>query len=125
MRTVARQVYLGFSEDPTEGALWYHSDSVMPSWGKVLPRGQRIGLSGGQPGAYGAGNTTDPHLHFELWEGTPFASQRLDPADYITFAEPEGIDWAWWGSLLTPGLYLTGGTLLAIAIGRRIGKRRR
>ena len=37
----------------------------------------------------------------------------------------DNIDWAWWGSLLTPGLYLTGGALLAIAIGRRIGKRRR
>ena len=43
VRAVARQVYLGFSEDPTEGALWYHADSVMPSWGKVLPRGPRIG----------------------------------------------------------------------------------
>lgn len=43
VRAVARKVYLGFSVDPTEGALWYHADSVLPSWGKVLTRGPQIG----------------------------------------------------------------------------------
>ena len=42
-QAVAQQVYWGFSPDPTAGALWYHADSVSPSWGKVFNRGPKIG----------------------------------------------------------------------------------
>jgi len=43
VKTVAQKVYWGFSDDPTYGALWYHADSVSPSWGKVFAPGPKIG----------------------------------------------------------------------------------
>jgi len=43
VQAVARQVYWGFSPDPTAGALWYHADSVSPSWGHVFDRDSQIG----------------------------------------------------------------------------------
>ena len=43
VKAVAQQVYWGFAPDPTTGALWYHADSVSPSWGKVFDRGPKIG----------------------------------------------------------------------------------
>jgi len=43
VKAVAHRVYWGFSPDPTAGALWYHADSVSPSWGKVFDRGPKIG----------------------------------------------------------------------------------
>ncbi len=43
VRAVAHKVYWGFSPDPTDGALWYHADSVSPSWGKAFNRGPKIG----------------------------------------------------------------------------------
>ena len=43
VQAIAHQVYWGFSPDPTAGALWYHADTVSPSWGKVFNRGPQIG----------------------------------------------------------------------------------
>ena len=40
---LALNVYWGQSEDPTEGALWYHADYVKPYWRKVYERGPKIG----------------------------------------------------------------------------------
>ena len=40
---LARTVFWGFSNDPTEGALWYHATWVKPVWRKALNRGPRIG----------------------------------------------------------------------------------
>ncbi len=42
-QTMAQDVYWGRSEDPTQGALWYHADYVMPYWGRVFERGPKIG----------------------------------------------------------------------------------
>ncbi len=40
---LAKRIYWGFSQDPTDGALWYHADYVAPSWGTRLARGPKIG----------------------------------------------------------------------------------
>ena len=41
--TVAKDVYWGWSKDPTEGAYWYHADYVKPHWRKKLRLGPQIG----------------------------------------------------------------------------------
>ena len=40
---IARDVYWGHSEDPTEGALWYHADYVSPEWRTAFEEGPTIG----------------------------------------------------------------------------------
>ncbi len=42
-KVIARRIYWGFSDDMTEGALWYHAVYVRPAWRKVLERGRTIG----------------------------------------------------------------------------------
>lgn len=39
----AYQVYWGYSEDPTDGALWYHAVYVKPAWRKLMGTGKKIG----------------------------------------------------------------------------------
>ena len=40
---IALSIYWGQSEDPTDGALWYHADYVKPGWRKHFERGPKIG----------------------------------------------------------------------------------
>ena len=40
---LAQEVYWGGSEDPTQGALWYHADYVAPTWAQVYRRTSQIG----------------------------------------------------------------------------------
>ena len=42
-QVLARVVFWGYAEDPTDGALWYHADYVFPAWGRKLARGPVIG----------------------------------------------------------------------------------
>ncbi len=39
----ARRVFWGLSEDPTQGALWYHAEYVKPRWRTALSPGRKIG----------------------------------------------------------------------------------
>jgi hypothetical protein len=60
--------------------------------GDYVGAGREVGKSGGMPGAYGAGNTTAPHLHFELWNGPPFTGgTRLHSEDFIEWACPSEV----------------------------------
>ena len=59
--------------------------------GDSVRREQVIALSGGEPGEFGSGNTTGPHLHLELWRGEPYSGgERLDPTDYLLAARKKG-----------------------------------
>jgi hypothetical protein len=40
---LARVIYRGHAEDPTDGALWYHADYVSPQWSASLVSGKKIG----------------------------------------------------------------------------------
>jgi spore germination cell wall hydrolase CwlJ-like protein len=42
-KALARAVFWGYSPDPTDGALWYHSRKARPIWRKALVRGPAIG----------------------------------------------------------------------------------
>ncbi len=63
-QAIARSVYWGYSADPTQGALWYHADYVMPHWGKVFKRGPTIGRHifyvADERGIYLAQNSVEP-----------------------------------------------------------------
>ncbi len=53
---VARRLFWGLSEDPTQGALWYHAEYVKPSWAAALKPGRKIG----RHVFYGEGRLTLP-----------------------------------------------------------------
>lgn len=40
---LAYEIYLGLSDDATDGALWYHATYVKPYWSELLRKGDRIG----------------------------------------------------------------------------------
>ncbi len=40
---IAKKIFDGFSDDPTDGALWYHADYVHPYWRKTMKPTLRIG----------------------------------------------------------------------------------
>jgi spore germination cell wall hydrolase CwlJ-like protein len=40
---LAMEIYFGYSEDPTGGALWYHADYTNPDWRKDFQRARKIG----------------------------------------------------------------------------------
>jgi N-acetylmuramoyl-L-alanine amidase len=40
---IAKKIYIGFSADPTQGALWYHAEYVRPYWRKVMKPVRKIG----------------------------------------------------------------------------------
>lgn len=55
-----------------------HLSQVSVAAGDQVAAGQSIGLTGGQPGAPGAGNTTGPHLHLGMRGlGRPLCPQGL------------------------------------------------
>lgn len=57
-----------------------HLSVIAVAVGQQVQAGQVIGASGGAAGAPGAGNSTGPHLHFEIRSG----GNPLDPAQYVT-----------------------------------------
>jgi len=64
---------------------YLHLSQVNVRTGQKVAMGQVIGLSGGQPGAYGSGRTTAPHLHLDVWRGKPFAGGvAVDPLPLLT-----------------------------------------
>lgn len=56
-----------------------HLSKINVKIGDKVTQGQQIGLSGGAKGAYGSGDATGPHLHFEI----RLAGKPVDPAPLI------------------------------------------
>ena len=40
---IALAVYWGRTQDPTDGAMWYHADYVKPAWRREFKKGPKIG----------------------------------------------------------------------------------
>ncbi len=53
-----------------------HLSSLLVKKGDTVGQGDRIGLSGGEKGAEGAGNSQGPHLHYEVRQG----GKAVDPS---------------------------------------------
>ena len=69
-----------------------HLSKVDVSTGQSVKVGDQLGLTGGQPGTFGAGHSTGPHLHVTLLQnGTP-----VDPISAM--AAPDG-GAGWWSNL--------------------------
>jgi murein DD-endopeptidase MepM/ murein hydrolase activator NlpD len=69
-----------------EGKLWTlyaHLSSASVRVGQQVMQGQRIGLSGGRRGAPNAGNSTGPHLHFEVRVGSNAYNAARDPEGFL------------------------------------------
>ena len=67
-----------------KSTLYAHLSSVSVRTGQKVSQGDLIGKSGGKAGASGSGNSTGPHLHFEIRDnGGPGAQGRVDPRKYI------------------------------------------
>ena len=63
-------------------SLYAHLSRVYVLEGWDVEEGRQIALSGGDPALHFAGNTTGPHLHFELRSSPEYGSD-FDPYDYL------------------------------------------
>jgi murein DD-endopeptidase MepM/ murein hydrolase activator NlpD len=87
-------------EDKGYLTLYAHLTKLLVNANQNVVGGQLIGLSGGEKGAEGAGNSRGPHLHFELRKGTTkttdgsynssayFNAAVLEPLNYLTGSTP-------------------------------------
>ena len=67
-----------------KSTLYAHLSDIMVRKGQEVKRGQQIAKSGGKKGARGAGNSTGPHLHFEIRDhGGVGAQGRQDPQGFF------------------------------------------
>jgi murein DD-endopeptidase MepM/ murein hydrolase activator NlpD len=78
--------YVEVGHDTGYWTRYLHLSRIDVAPGTVLPVGGQIGLSGGGVGIPGAGRTTGPHLHLEVWRGKPYAkgSTPVDPEPLLT-----------------------------------------
>ena len=73
-------------EHPANGTWtrYLHLSDIKVKVGDELPAGGVVGLSGGAKGARGAGFSSGPHLHFEVWRGRPYrGGTKTDPEPYL------------------------------------------
>ena len=94
---------------------YLHLSRASVASGARVAQGSTVGLSGGQPGAYGSGTSTGPHLHLEVWRGQPYAGGTpIDPLPLLTLdAARRALPFlagaaAWWivtGVVLIGALY--------------------
>jgi len=63
-----------------------HLSQVDVSYGQHVKLGDRLGLTGGQPGTWGAGHSTGPHLHISLLD----KGHIIDPTPFVS--DPSFLD---------------------------------
>lgn len=79
----------GFVTTVSCGGNWYtlymHQSKFIAKVGDHVKAGQKIGLSGGKAGAIGSGDSTGPHLHFQVQRGSGQATTKtaVDPALFM------------------------------------------
>lgn len=61
-----------------------HLDIVYVKQGQVIAEGDKIGVQGS------TGNSTGPHLHFEVWEGNWEDRNDINAAEYLGIANEKG-----------------------------------
>ncbi len=93
-----------------------HLSQLAVGAGQIIDAGTLVGLSGGQPGTPGAGNTTGPHLHLGITVGGTaicpqpllLAIQRLTPISPAVapavgcVSGAAATDWASWLAIVLP-----------------------
>jgi len=75
--------YIKVQHEDGTGSLYGHMSQINVSRGQKVTPGQVVGKSGGKAGAPGAGNSTGPHLHFEI---SNEKGVRVDPTAYLSGA---------------------------------------
>jgi murein DD-endopeptidase MepM/ murein hydrolase activator NlpD len=65
-----------------------HMSRIDVKKGEIVKQGETVGLSGGEPGTWGAGNSQGPHLHFTLKKD----GKKVDPLEYIDKTVPYPTD---------------------------------
>lgn len=73
--------YIHLTHDDGSYTQYFHLSKYIAADGAKVAQGAQIGLSGGAKNAPGAGNSTGPHLHFEIRDsgGTPVDPVPLLP----------------------------------------------
>lgn len=60
-----------------------HLSAVFVKVGQRVYRSTLLGLTGGTQGTPGAGRSTGPHLHLQIWRRTPAGWQLVDPTPLL------------------------------------------
>jgi hypothetical protein len=75
--------WIELQHDDGTKSRYAHMSQVSVSKGQKVTPGQALGKSGGKSGAAGAGNSTGPHLHFEILNEK---GVKINPAPYLSGA---------------------------------------
>lgn len=72
--------YIKLTHEDGSFSQYFHLSKYIAADGAKVPQGAQIGLSGGAAGAPGAGNSTGPHLHFEIRDS---GNNPIDPVPLL------------------------------------------